>query len=66
MKTIQVYISFEIVENETPQYEISDRLYRMLHEHFDDVQDWSVRWVTTADDAERLLRSTPGDGNDGI
>ena len=65
VKAIQVRITFDIVENETPRYEIRELLERLLLEHFVHVQDWSVRWVTDEDDAKRLLGSTPGDGNGG-
>ena len=65
MKAIQVRITFHIVENETPRYEIKELLDRLLLKHFVHVQDWSARWMTDEDDAKRLLDSTPGDGSDG-
>ena len=65
VKTVQVRITFDIVENETPRYEIKELLDRLLIEHFVNVRDWSARWMTDEDDAKRLLDSTPCDGNDG-
>ena len=63
MKTIQVSITFDYRENETPRYEIKELLERLLVEHFSDLPDWTVRWVTDEDDFKRF-GSTPGDGND--
>ena len=54
MKTIQVRITFDIIENETPDYEIKELLDRLLCEHFTHVRDWTVRWITDEADAKRL------------